>query len=115
MDSLRFPFSAKEGRLCNKNPWALIPASHGFVVSKDLVCQLVDKLIKTQVHLAKKKQKMSMASVQLYYRNSGNSKWAVEQACPECAVGEDALKEKKKRFYGQEIWEVWSLALKVFC
>lgn len=51
MDSLRFPFNAKEGKLCNKNPWALIPAGHGFVVSKDLVCQLVDKLIKTQVHL----------------------------------------------------------------
>lgn len=87
MDSLRFPFNAKEGKLCNKNPWALIPAGHGFVVSKDLVCQLVDKLIKTQVHLVKRKQKMSMVSVWLYYRNSGNSKWAVEQACPKYVAG----------------------------
>lgn len=32
-----------------------LPAGHGFVVGKDLVCQLVDKLIKTQVHLVKRK------------------------------------------------------------
>lgn len=36
--------------------YACLPASHGFVVGKDLVCQLVDKLIKTQVHLVKRKQ-----------------------------------------------------------
>lgn len=33
------------------SPGILIPASHGFVVGKDLVRQLVDKLVKAQVHL----------------------------------------------------------------
>lgn len=66
---------AKEGRLCGR-PQALLPAGHGFVVGKDLVRQLVDKLIETQVHLAKKKQEMSVVSVQPHHRNVGNSNGA---------------------------------------
>lgn len=53
------------GSFAAHSPGALIPASHCFVVSKDLVRQLVDKLIKTEVHLVKKKQEMSMVSVRL--------------------------------------------------
>lgn len=54
------------GRFAAHSPGALVPASHGFVVSKDLVRQLVDKLIKTQVHLVKREQKMSMVTIWLY-------------------------------------------------
>lgn len=35
----------------NTNNRSFIPARHGFIVGKDLVCQFVHKLIKTQVHL----------------------------------------------------------------
>lgn len=33
----------------------LLPASHCFVIGKDLICQLVHKLIKAQIHLEEKK------------------------------------------------------------
>lgn len=42
--------------VCCSQPRTLVPASHGFVVGKDLVRQLVDKLIKAQVHLGTGKQ-----------------------------------------------------------
>lgn len=34
----------------------LLPASHCFIIGKDLICQLVHKLIKAQIHLGEKKQ-----------------------------------------------------------
>lgn len=35
----------------------LLPASHCFIIGKDLICQLVHKLIKAQIHLGEKKQR----------------------------------------------------------
>ena len=51
-----------------------LPAGHGFVVGKDLVSQLVDKLIKTQVNLVKRKRggKGSVVPVWINRRNVGS-------------------------------------------
>lgn len=47
----------EQGVTSSKDPAkAPLPAGHGFVVGKDLVCQLVDKLIKAKVHLVRRKQ-----------------------------------------------------------
>lgn len=40
----------------------LLPASHCFVIGKDLICQLVHKLIKAQIHLGEKKQDLVRVS-----------------------------------------------------
>lgn len=51
-----------------------LPAGHGFVVGKDLVSQLVDKLIKTQVNLVKRKRggEGSVVPVWINRRNVGS-------------------------------------------
>lgn len=55
-----------------------LPAGHGFVVGKDLVSQLVDKLVKAQVHLVKRKRDGgcqsggSAVSVWINRRNAGS-------------------------------------------
>lgn len=58
---LIFSLSAEQGRQYEASKKGrcsqlrlLLPAGHGFVIGKDLVGQLVDKLIKTQVHLVRK-------------------------------------------------------------
>lgn len=40
----------------------LLPASHCFIIGKDLICQLVHKLIKAQIHLGEKKQNIVRVS-----------------------------------------------------
>lgn len=100
MESLRLPSMIKKGSFAPGKPQALIPASHGFVVSKDLVRQLVDKLIKTQVHLAKRKQEMSAVPSQVYHGNLGNSEgsWGGR---PKACRRAGGFEGKRKRFCGQ--------------
>lgn len=53
--------------LAAHSPGTLVPASHGFVVGEDLVRQLVDKLIKAQVHLGTGKQERQLCVSSLHY------------------------------------------------
>ena len=99
-ESFRLSSMIKKGSCATGKPQAFIPASHGFVVSKDLVCQLVDKLIKTQVHLVKRKQEMSAVPGQLYHRNLGNSEcsWG---GLPKACSSRGGFEGQRKRFCGQ--------------
>lgn len=41
----------------------LLPAGHGFVIGKDLIRQLVHKLVETQVHLRKGEVHISYSGI----------------------------------------------------
>lgn len=47
----------------SRSSQVLLPASHCFIIGKDLICQLVHKLIKAQIHLGEKKQDIMRVSL----------------------------------------------------
>lgn len=94
--SLHFSLKAEQGARLKKGRCSLprlpLPAGHGFVVGEDLVSQLVDKLIKTQVYLVGK-SRQSAGPVWINYR------WAAGRAPGQgsltCILGQHNSPDRK--------------------